>query len=784
MLSNRHIIAMLGVAALAHAPAARAEGAWITHPEAKRADAAKAPIALQFRRQIDLPTMPEHLFVQVSADNRFVLFVNGVRVAAGPARGDLDHWRYERIDIAPHLRRGTNVLTARVWSDGDHAPTAQIFARTAFLLSAEDHSALDSGDGWQVRVDRSRTSDAAKPQISRLDPSFYYVAGAPETLSGAGMLADWPASGASAGDWQNAVRAVEASEAAPWTLIPDPLPQMRYAEAPAGTIVRSDGIDARAMPVTIPARSTVRLLVDAGRVSAAYPRLQVEGGAGARITLTYAEGLYDANKQRLADRAQVAGGRALGLADTFLPDGKPRVFEPFWWRNWRFVEIAVTTGDAPLRIERFDRMDTGYPFETRGWFRSDDAELDRIWSIGWDTVKLDAHESFMDTAYWEQLQYAGDTRLEALISYAVSGDPQLGIQAIDAFASKRVNGLPPSRYPSREDQSIPPFALLWIGMVHDFWMNRPEIDVVERSLPTAQEVVRWYDRYIGSDGLVGTVPGWQFIDWRPTLANGPEPTDPPADPDSCIMTLFYIGATQQLAAMETATGAAGKAEAHLAAATRASAAVRSHCWSAERGLFTDAPGGRQVSQHANILAVLYDVAPAERRANILKAISTRDGITPPAGIEGTTYYFSYYLARAFEHAGMADRYPDFVKTWRGLLKQNFTSWPENPDPSRSDTHAWSAHPTSDLLRVVAGIRPGAAGFASVIVAPNLGGLQRLDAASAHAKGLIRTRYMRQADGLNVEIDLPPGLTGRFELGGETRELRSGANRFLIDDRRQ
>ena len=784
MLSNRWMIVTLGVVAIISAPAARAQGIWITHPEARRADETGAPIALQFRRQIDLPAKPEHLFVEVSADNRFVLFVNGIRVAAGPARGDLDHWRYARIDLAPHLRRGTNILTARVWSDGDHAPTAQIFARTAFLLSSKDHPALESGDGWHVRADRSRTSGPAAPQIARLDPTFYYVAGAPETLSGTEMLGDWPASGASARDWQNAAPALGASEPVPWTLMPDPLPQMRYAEEPGGTIVRTEGIDARTLPLTVPAHSTVRLLVDAGRVVAAYPRLSVDGGAGARIAMTYAEGLYDAQKLRLADRAQVTGGLALGLADTFLPDGNRRAFEPFWWRSWRFAEIAVTTGDAPLRIERFDRMETGYPFETRGWFRSDDAELNRIWAIGWDTVKLDAHESFMDTAYWEQLQYAGDTRLEALVSYAVSGDPRLGIQAIDAFASKRVNGLPPSRYPSREDQSIPPFALLWIGMVHDYWMNRPETDIVERSLPTAQEVVRWYDRYIGSDGLVGTVPGWQFIDWRPTLANGPEPMDPPADPDSCIMTLFYVGAAQQLAAMETTTGAAREAGDHRAAAARASAAVRDHCWSPERGLFSDAPGGRHFSQHANILAVLYDVAPTERHADILNAISTTDGIAPPPGIEGTTYYFSYYLARALEHAGMADRYPNILKTWRGLLKQNFTSWPENPDPSRSDTHAWSAHPTADLLRIVAGIRPGAAGFASVVIAPNLGDLQRLDAASAHANGLIRTRYARDGDQLRVEIGLPPGLSGRFALGGQARELRSGQNRFVVSDPRR
>ena len=72
--------------------------------------------------------------VHVSADNRFVLYVNGHRVGDGPARGDLAHWRYETFDLAPYLSAGTNLVTATVWNFGIYAPTAQITDRTAFLL--------------------------------------------------------------------------------------------------------------------------------------------------------------------------------------------------------------------------------------------------------------------------------------------------------------------------------------------------------------------------------------------------------------------------------------------------------------------------------------------------------------------------------------------------------------------------------------------------------------------------------------------------------------------------
>lgn|GEM_PF-6946450 len=40
------------------------------------------------------------------------VYVKGERVAAGPSRGDLARWRYQEIDLAPHLRQGANVVAA------------------------------------------------------------------------------------------------------------------------------------------------------------------------------------------------------------------------------------------------------------------------------------------------------------------------------------------------------------------------------------------------------------------------------------------------------------------------------------------------------------------------------------------------------------------------------------------------------------------------------------------------------------------------------------------------
>jgi alpha-L-rhamnosidase len=761
---------------------------WITHRRAFAADFNRRPVALQFRRTIHLSIKPATLPVRVSADQRFVLFVNGERVAAGPARGDLAHYRYERIDLAPYLRAGANVIAAQVWSDGNLAPVAEISAgHTGFLLKAErDADAqINTGPAWQSRLDLSRTVVSGPRQIIAQVGPTYYAAGAPERHDAALQVAGWRTGGGAGNDWQGAVAAVTQGDKVR-VLVPDVLPPMRYEAATVGQVVRTNGVAAVGFSnhaAVVPAHANASLLIDLGRVMAGYPVLTTSGGKGAQVTMRYTEALYDpvakgerGGAVRFADRAKVANGQALGLTDTFLADGRQTVrFEPFWWRAGRFVEITVTTADQPLTLNGFETRETGFPFVQKGTFSSSDPQLDAIWRTGWRTALFDAHETYMDTAYWEQLQYIGDTRIQALVSYDVAGDPRLAVQALDAFdASRMVDGLPQSSWPISSANPIPPFALLWIGMLHDYWMHEQDLAPLRRNLAGMRSVLDWYRTYVRADGMVKASPGWLFVDWRDGLDGGRDRSGAAAD--SCVIALLRLGALKQAADLEDAIGDPTHAETDRADAALATRGIQARCWDGGRQLYADAPDHAHFSQHANALAVLYDVAPADQRQTILKRITVPGhGIDAPAGITGTTYYFSYYLARALDHAGLADRYLDLLSNWRHLLQQHFTTWPENPDPTRSDSHAWSAHPTSGLLTYVAGVQPDAPGFTKVRIAPHLGTLTRLDARTAHPDGTIRTRYAVSGATMTATVQLPPNLSGSFAYGGRTWPLKPGLN---------
>ena len=168
------------------------------------------------------------------------------------------------------------------------------------------------------------------------------------------------------------------------------------------------------------------------------------------------------------------------------------------------------------------------------------------------------------------------------------------------------------------------------------------------------------------------------------------------------------------------------------------------------------------------MAVLVDaVPPAEQRALMERVLTD-------AKLTQSTYYYGFYLFEALRKAGLADRYIERLEPWRGMLAMGLTTVPETPEPTRSDSHAWSAHPNYGLLATVLGVRPDAPGFRSVRIAPHLGPLQRAEGRIPHPLGDIEVRLVRSgAHGVQAEVTLPEGLTGVFEWEGAEQPLRAG-----------
>jgi len=763
---------------------------WITFPDLS----GRAPAVVHFRKVLDLPSKPDHFVVHVSADNAFLLHVNQEYVGSGPSRGDLAHWRYETYDLAPFLRAGPNVIAATVWNFGEHAAAAQISDRLGFMLQSEDkvETKLSTDENWEVEHEEGV---GAVPTPFNVLPNSYYAAEPIERFDGS--VFDWSWDAPSPGSRSHWTKARSEGNATlrgselilnNWQLIADPLPPMERKLLHAVKIVRTNGgPHAEQFPATalmVPPYSHASILFDNGELTTAYPELTVSGGKEASIRITYAEALKDAKGEK-GNRNEIADKEISGIYDDFLPDGaKGRTFSPLVWRTWRYLQLDITTRDQGVDITQFRSWFTAFPFEERAKFSSDDPELSAIWSIGWRTARLDAHDTYMDTPYWEQLQYIGDTRIQALLSYTVAGDDRLARQAIGALHNTRIpDSITLSRYPTSLFQAIPTFSLMWVGLLRDFAWYHDDAEFVREHLPGTRATLDWFLTHQKSNGLLEKLPWWAFIDWADGFPFGVPPQT--ATGDSSPITLQFVEALLDGAQLEAAYGDPTRAELYKRAASRASDAVRRLCWDETSGLIADTPEHRHYSQQANILAVWLGVIPGDQQKDVLTRILATsdarfktDAHLPP--MSKASYYFRFYLARALDQVGLADRYLDLLQPWRGMVALGLTTWAEVPEPTRSDSHAWSAHPNYDLLTLVAGIRPNSFGFHSVTIEPHLGPLKRVSAVFPYRQGEIRATYTVSNKDVQAHIELPSALTGKLIWKGREYSLYEGAQDLTLN----
>lgn len=743
--------------------------------------------------------------IHVSADERYELFLDGARIGRGPERGDPGNWNYEsyRLDLS----KGTHHLAAKVWwlKAGNLSPYAQMSIRPAFLLAAEGNSGkmISTGSApWKVvRVEG----------VEFIPPEFAWGTGAKTRLIASkfpwgfekGMGKGWtPVSNVA-----DAVPAASSSgHSSKWLLTPATLPPMLENHVHVGNVRHVQSIDAwdtstlAVVPadhlekeagrwnslvagkekLAIPARTWRRVIVDLEKYRCAYPSLLVSGGKGARIRIRWSESLFLPKWQKIkgmykiqvkGNRDQTDGKYFIGIGDEIELDGKGRrLFEPLWWEAGRFIEITVRTGSQPLSIEDFHLIETGYPHSFNGGFKSSDSRLDYISEISRRTLRMCSHETYMDCPYYEQLMYVGDTRIQALATYALGNDDRLPRKAIRMFNSSRIPaGLTHSSYPCREPQIIPPFSLWWVAMVHDFAMWRDDMEFVRSMMPGVRAVLDHFASLIGSDGLIGNPKGWNFLDWVEGWTWGVHPDG--GHGVSGVLNWHAAMTFKMAAELERMLGETEMEKRFERLAKKIAGASDRAFWNEKRKLYADDLGQSHFSEHSQCLAILGGMIPQGRRKLISESLFTADDISR------ATIYFSHYLFETFRVLGRIDQLFNRIGVWHKHKDLGLTTTLESPEPSRSDCHAWSAHPLYHFAASVAGVRPAAPGFASVEIRPQLGPLKWIDANVAHPKGMIKVELKKENGTLGGNISLPPGLSGTLVVGKLQISLHPGENRL-------
>lgn len=770
-------------------------------------DAGAAPGVWAFRRRFRLERDAE-ILLQVTADQRYDLWVDGAWAGFGSERGLHNSWFYETYRA--RLAAGEHTIVARVWWPGrgthlQHAGHATA-DRPGFLLHAgrpfdelldtapETWEALPlAGYSFYNPYDQVQGAYLAVGARTRLDGRAHawgFERGEGEGWAPAaenGLATRFRAAPNDIDDWHN--------------LTPGTLPEMRQsfprrgavrfaaavpegkAGAPGGALadfgkepVRTAESDAAlaaawrgplegGAPVVVPARSAQRVIVDLEQYVCAFPRLVVSGGHGADVSIRWAEALLKGTTgTEKGPRGEIDGKYFQGLADAFVAPGgeEPRAFEPLWFEAGRFVEVVVRTADEPLAVRSLSLRETGYPIDWAYRFETSDARWGGALRIMERTLQMCSHESYFDCPYYEQLMYGGDSRLEMLATYATTRDDRLPRKAMAVLDRTRAEaGLALSRQSADEPQVIPPYALHFVQMVADYMLWRGDRAFVRKRLGGVRAVLNAWAEHIGEDGLARNPLGWNFVDWNYSWWGGMAPNGD-VGCASPVNNLHLAWTLRMAAEIEDWVGDPEIAAWDRRQADRVGRAVVAAYWDETRNLFAEDAVHTKFIEHTQCMAAMGGFVPEGREAAFGEALATAEDL------DRTTVYYRSYLIDAFRalHRPL-DLYRCF-DLWFTLEPLGMKTVLEQPEPTRSDCHAWGSHPMYHALASVAGIRPAAPGFAAVRIEPQPGPLAAIRCAVPHPKGEVTLDLRLENGRWTGAATVPPGVPATLVLDGAER----------------
>lgn len=746
------------------------------------------------RRELTLDAVPASAPARIWVDGRYVLTVNGAEVARGPVRSDPRASHYDVVDLAPHLHVGDNVL----------AITARHFGRaTSWWMPAPPTYSMGAGslvfealvgDEWVItdREWRVAPESAWTPVEIPGDVACLPL----ESFDARVFPHGWDRPGFDASEWARAREITPFSTGGHGDPHPpsEPFGMLRppvRVSFQGGAVHRADLVESSIIGGAATVDDPVRQVLadeecmrggggaadvthrrfDLGRIAAGTVRLSIRGAAdGTIVDLAAAEHLDDAGL--LVTLGQHAGLRYV------CAEGDAE-FESLDLIGTRHLHASIRTPDGASAPElEVSIADRHRPRPDGASFECSDPLLNEIHAVGLRTVDLCALDAYVDCPTREQRAWTGDSVVHQMVDLVSNPDWSMPIWHPQLATMARTDGMlhmaVASDFAADDRTFVPDWSLMWVHSVWNLYRYTGDRDLVAELLPAAERTLRWFESFLGADGLLHDVTGWVLIDWASFYSRG----------TSSTLNAVWARALEDLADMSDWLGNAGTAQ----WARRRLDGVRAGFdlfWDDARGVYVDhAIDGvpqRPAAQHPGAAALWAGLVPADRiervvvgitdRSRLLKHSFVMNPVTPTGGSTGYGYmltgypepewdvetqmveaepFFRFVVHDGLVRAGRADLIADLCRDWKFFLDTGESTWPECWIGG-TRCHGWSSTPTRDLVVHVLGITPAEPGYASVRVVPNLGDLEWARATVPTPHGFVTVEA--RADG-SVEIDSP------------------------------
>lgn len=756
---------------------------WIWNPDWSAEDK-DCPRIMLFRKQVEIEGEPCEGRLKISADTRYKLYVNARLVEVGPSRGDHQVWFYDRIDILPYLKQGINIIGVSVLRypedpvAGNHGmfrtslPGLYVTGKIKDMCGNEYDISADAS--WKCMIDKNVS---LYREEERFAPLVIH-----ENTAGNPIIFGWKKPQYDDRDWNRAkpyIKKFVPEAVSPGNLKPRNIPYMYRKKGRFQKIMdweKSDYTQEEWMAflkgekdLTISAHGELTVELDAGEEMTGYIRASFSGGKNAVVSLLYSEAYVQdgfVGPEHIpikADRMDKEKGHLQGYEDTYHAAGlgtvnEQEIYEPYWFRTFRFVRLHIETAEEEMTIHGLDYEETGYPLEVATSVKTSDESLIPIWEISERTLRRCMHETYEDCPFYEQLQYIMDARTQILYTYSISADDRLARKCMDDLRrSQRYDGVLNCSYPNCNTNVIPGFSIYYILMVYDHMMYFGDRNLVAEHMPAIDQILHYFERHLTVEGYVEKVGGinmesrfWSFIDWAKEWNDTSGMPTAGLKGPLTMETLLYIYGLQHAGYLADFLGRGEEARLYRKRAEKAQEAVLKYCVG-NNGMLQDGPGIEEYSQHCQVFSILTDtVDPELGKKNLLRTIEE-------PGYTQCTVAMRFYLFRALEKTGLYAYTEKYWDTWRNMVKMHCTTCVESEAYARSECHGWGSLILYELPSITLGVRPAAPGYKKVRIAPVPGYIKNASGIVKTPAGNIRVSWEIKNGAFKIDYEVPQNL---------------------------
>lgn len=765
------------------------EANWVSHPDT---DGGKDQIIL-FRNTFRVADASQDFIINISADNHYFLYVNGIFVTHGPQLSDIKHWKYETLNLKQYLIEGQNTISVKVINFGKRRFLGMQSIFTSLLVNGvTDNASLlnttGQKDSWKCSFDDSYK--AIEVNWRGGGPTSivggFYANNPTDYIDMNQYPSGWTQHNFDDSDWSSTLFFEGASSmggSIAYLLEPRNLPLLTWEKEPIGQVIKSSAHIGFEFPKTgqleIPSRTKMTFLIDQQYVTNGFPKLTFNKGKNASIKIKYAENLFGKDNEK-GDRNQTENKKLLGYYDHIISNGNQgQSFIPNWMRTWRFIELEIETKDEAITIDGFQNYRSRTTIPSVARFSTDNELYNSIFDICKRTVEICTQDYFLSDAYYETMQYVGDTKIHALLWQAMSGNLDHTKNAIEQFHQSRdADGNILGAYPLRSTFIYPTYSLVWVDMIHDYFDLTGDTDFVEYYKDGIVHTLAGFERNMNELNLVNETKYRYFIDWYTGPNNGSGTATKNNGKHSAVVSLHYVHALLNAARLFQAIGQTEAAERYEDRANQIKKSVFELCYDDHRGLFAERPDHSIYDQHTNIMAVLTDAIDETDQAGLLSKILHEQDLLQ------ATYYYRYYLFQAIKKVDAPEFFDLAQKPWENMIADHMTTTLERFEskekPTRSEVHPWSASPALFYFNYLAGIESVKSNFEEIKVAPVFGELQFMEGLLPTSRGDIIFKMEKVNQTLKASLHIPDSMTGVLIWDGQSISLKQGQHQYVLD----